>query len=78
MRACARRAAIYGPPDRGWPETGILAETAMDAPGWAIADVSADAIGEVRRNGGVLNHRDWPAHVARADGVLPPSESQKP
>ena len=72
------RAAIYGPPDRGWPETGILAETAMDAPGWAVADVSAEAIARVRRDGGVLNHRDWPVHVDRAGGVESPAPAQGP
>jgi predicted amidohydrolase len=71
------RAAIYGPPDRGWPETGILAETAMDAPGWAIADVDRAAIAQVRRDGGVLNHRDWPDHVARAR-VAPAPDAEKP
>lgn len=52
-------AAIYGPPDRGFPPTGILAETALDAPGWAVAQVSLAAVREVRRDGGVLNHRHW-------------------
>lgn len=52
-------AAIYGPPDRGFPSTGILAETALNTPGWAIAEVSLNAIREVRRDGGVLNHRHW-------------------
>lgn len=53
------RAAIYGPPDRGWPETGILAQTELDAPGWAIADIAAGAIAEVRRAGGVRTHQHW-------------------
>ena len=74
------RAAIYGPPDRGWPETGILAETEMDVPGWAVADVSFAAIAEVRRDGGVLNHRDWPVHVTRAEaeGGESPPDAEKP
>ena len=46
------RAAIYGPPDLGFPDTGILVETAMDAPGWAIATVQTEAIARVRREGG--------------------------
>jgi predicted amidohydrolase len=69
------RAAIYGPPDRGWPETGILAETALDAPGWAMAEVSLEAIAELRRDGGVLNHLHWdeqPApHKACGNPPLP-------
>jgi len=52
-------ASIYGPPDRGFPPSGILAETALNAPGWAIAEVSLEAIREVRRDGGVLNHTHW-------------------
>jgi predicted amidohydrolase len=63
------RAAIYGPPDRGWPETGILAETPMDRPGWAVAEVSLEAIAEVRRNGGVLNFAHWAEQPPRAKSV---------
>ncbi|MFN3936726.1 MAG: carbon-nitrogen hydrolase family protein [Gemmobacter sp.] len=59
------RAAIYGPPDRGWPETGILAETALDRPGWAIAEVSLAQIAETRADGVVLNCRHWPEQAAR-------------
>ena len=63
------RAAIYGPPDIGWPETGILAETALDTPGWAIAEVSREAIAQVRRDGGVLNHLHWAEQIERLGPV---------
>lgn len=59
------RAAIYGPPDRGFPETGILAETGLNEPGWAVARVDLAAVHAVRRDGGVLNHRHWDEQVAR-------------
>ncbi len=66
------RASIYGPPDRGWPETGILAETALNLPGWAVAEVSLAAIAEVRATGGVLNKAHWPEQAERlARGVTP-------
>lgn len=52
-------AAIYGPPDRGFPATGIFTETALNAPGWAVAEVDLAAVHEVRRDGGVLNHLHW-------------------
>lgn len=52
-------AAIYGPPDLGFPENGIFTETPLNAPGWAYATISRDAIAEVRRAGGVLNHLHW-------------------
>ncbi len=63
------RAAIYGPPDRGWPETGILAQTEPDTPGWAVATVDRAAIAEVRRDGGVLNFAHWPEQDERRTGV---------
>lgn len=52
-------ASIYGPPDTGFPPTGIIAAGAMNVPGWTIADVSLEAIGQVRRDGAVLNHLHW-------------------
>jgi predicted amidohydrolase len=52
-------AAIYGPPDLGFPETGILAQTDLNQPGWAVATIDPSAIDMVRRNGAVLNHADW-------------------
>ncbi|MDT8853758.1 carbon-nitrogen hydrolase family protein [Paracoccaceae bacterium Fryx2] len=53
-------ASIYGPPDRGWADTGILAEGAINAPGWVLAEISRTAIAEVRADGGVLNLAHWP------------------
>lgn len=58
-------AAIYGPPDRGFPPTGIFTETALNAPGWAVAEVDLAAVAEVRRNGGVLNHLHWGEQAER-------------
>jgi predicted amidohydrolase len=64
-------AAIYGPPDRGFPETGILAEGALNAPGWVVADVSLEAIRAVRADGGVLNFAHWPEQEPRLRHVTP-------
>lgn len=64
------RAAIYGPPDRGWPADGVLAEGAMDEPGWVLATVSRALIAQTRADGGVLNLAHWPEQGARlAAGV---------
>lgn len=54
------RAAIYGPPDGFWPETGIIAEGPMDRPGWVAADVDLSRVAESRRDGAVLPHAHWP------------------
>jgi len=59
------RASVYGPPDRGFPATGILAEGEMNVPGWVYAEVDRAAIAEVRRDGGVLNHAHWPEQQDR-------------
>lgn len=59
------RAAIYGPMDAGWPEGGILAETAMDSPGWAVASIARAQIAQTRADGVVLGFRHWPEQQDR-------------
>lgn len=62
-------AAIYGPPDRGFPETGISALGEINAPGWIIADCDLEAVDRVRRDGGVLNHANWDEQDERLERV---------
>lgn len=50
---------VFGPPDRGFPPTGVIACGALDAPGWTFADVDPAAIATVRADGHVLNARHW-------------------
>lgn len=54
------RAAIYGPPDGFWPETGIIAQGTMDTPGWVRAQVDLSRVRDSRRDGAVLPFRHWP------------------
>ena len=58
------RAAIYAPPDGLWPETGIVAEGDMDAPGWVKAEIDLDRVAESRRDGRVLPFAHWPESEA--------------
>lgn len=53
------RGAVFGPPDIGFPPTGILADGGVNQPGWTYADVDLEAIAQVRREGGVLNRAHW-------------------
>ncbi|UWR40157.1 carbon-nitrogen hydrolase family protein [Phaeobacter inhibens] len=46
---------IFGPPDTGFPATGVLAEGVLNKPGWTYADVDLEAIAHVRRDGVVRN-----------------------
>ena len=54
-------AAVFGPVDRGFPDDGVIARGAMDEPGWLYAELDPAAITAVRREGAVLNHRDYAA-----------------
>lgn len=62
-------ASIYGPPDHGFPPTGIFAEGKLGQPGWVYADISRDAIAAVRADGGVLNLMHWPEQLVQLDKV---------
>ncbi|ARC90613.1 carbon-nitrogen hydrolase family protein [Rhodovulum sp. MB263] len=62
-------AAIYGPPDAGFPPTGILAEGALNAPGWVYAEIDRAAIARVRAAGQVLNRAHWPEQSLRSAPV---------
>jgi len=53
-------AAVFCPADRGFPASGVLAAGEMDAPGWVFAELDPARLEEVRENGVVRNHRDWP------------------
>jgi predicted amidohydrolase len=52
-------AGIYGPPDRGFPNDGVLASGRMNEACWVYADVDLSAVETVRSTGQVLNHRHW-------------------
>ena len=47
---------------------GILAEGALNVPGWTYAEIELDAIARVRREGVVLNRAHWDDQQGR-DGT---------
>ncbi|KGM49313.1 carbon-nitrogen hydrolase family protein [Pseudooceanicola atlanticus] len=55
---------IFCPPDKGLPETGIVAVGALDRPGWTYADLDMTLLDNVRHAGGVRTLADWPAQTA--------------
>jgi predicted amidohydrolase len=66
---------VYGPPDIGFPENGVLAQGEMDEPCWVEARLDLEAIARVRQEGQVFNHRQWgeqqaalPVHRAALSG----------
>jgi predicted amidohydrolase len=54
-------AGVFGPCDRGFPEDGVITKGQLDAPGLVFAELDPALIENVRENGGVRNHRDWPS-----------------
>lgn len=62
------RAGIYGPPDTGFPDDGVLARGADDSPGWVFADLAPGAISEARTRAAV----DVPGHWEESAAVTKP------
>lgn len=70
------RAAIYGPSDRGWPETGVIAEGEADSPGWVVAAVDLDLVARARTDGAVLPFAHWPEQAAQAGNLTVATENR--
>jgi len=62
---------IFGPPDKGFPPTGVIAEGRLNAPGWTIAEVDLAAVAQVRADGGVLNRAHWAEQNGRDSMATP-------
>jgi len=54
------QAAVYGPPDIGFPADGVVAAGTMNAPGWVFATLDPALVAAVREHGAMRNHRDFP------------------
>ena len=52
-------AGIYGPPDSGMPDDGVIALGELDAAQWLFGEVDLARVAQLRANGGVLNARHW-------------------
>lgn len=58
-------AAIFAPPDGPFPDTGVIAQGALDAPGWVRAEVDLAQLAEVREGGAQLNFQHWSEQTGR-------------
>lgn len=57
-------AGVYGPPDRGFPDDGVLAHGRLGEAGWIYAEIDPQRTQSVRRDGQVLNLKHWPEQFA--------------
>lgn len=59
-------ACAFGPVDRGFPEDGLLARGALDAPDLLFIDCDPARLAATRADPAVRNHGDWPDNPAPA------------
>lgn len=52
-------AGVFAPPDRGFPDDGVVALGPLNEARWIYADIDLGKVAAVRTDGQVLNHRDW-------------------
>jgi predicted amidohydrolase len=57
--ANAGAANVFGPPDRNFPEDGLVATGALNRSGFVYADIDLWRVKDVRRDGQVLNYLHW-------------------
>ncbi len=55
----AGAANVFGPPDRHFPDDGVIATGAPNKPGFVYAKIDLGLVQMVRRDGQVFNHRHW-------------------
>lgn len=65
-------AGIYGPPDLGFPEDGVVACGALDTAQWVFAEIDVERVARVRQSGAVFNMAHWAEQPGAAE--LPPVE----
>ena len=52
-------AGVYGPPDLGFPEDGVVASGTLNEEQWLYAELDLAAVARVRLDGAVLNNTHW-------------------
>jgi predicted amidohydrolase len=52
-------AGVFGPPDVGFPEDGVVALGTLNEVMWVYADLDLEAVARVRHDGKVLNDKHW-------------------
>lgn len=62
---------VYGPPDVGFPDAGVIAQGVLDTPGWTIAEIDLGAIQKVRAGGAQLNRLHWEDQAGRDCAAKP-------
>lgn len=67
---------IYVPAEAGVSDTGVVAEGALNAPGWVYGSVDLTALARLAGSGEMRNRADWPRQPG-GTLALPPAEIVK-
>lgn len=62
-------AGVFGPPNPGFSDDGVLACGALNAPGWVYAAIDGQALARLRRDPEVFIRREWHAQPSWTGGV---------
>jgi predicted amidohydrolase len=65
-------AALYGPPDHGVPDDGVIVQGPMNAPLCVRAEIDLSLVQAVRNDGKVFTHGSWPKQPGAS--LLPKSD----
>ncbi|GAC1629979.1 MAG: carbon-nitrogen hydrolase family protein [Nevskia sp.] len=64
-------AGIYGPPDRGFPDDGVIVQGPLNAPCWIYGEVDPAKVQRVRSEGAVFPFRHWPESRVGVPRLVP-------
>jgi len=70
VRENTGRAGVFAPPDTGFPDDGVVAESANDGPGWLFSDLDLGAVRSLRDHGEVGNYNDWDSQYPTASAAV--------
>jgi predicted amidohydrolase len=70
VRENTGRAGVFAPPDIGFPDDGVVAESANDGPGWLFSDLDLGAVRSLRDRGEVGNYNDWNSQHPAASAAV--------
>lgn len=63
-------AGLYGPPDVGFPDNGIIAEGVLNKPSWLFVEIHPKRVQTVRNRGVVRNFTHWAEQASHAVEVV--------
>jgi predicted amidohydrolase len=72
--SCVGFAGVYGPPDLGPRESGVIAQGQEGQEGWVYGDLDLTAIDRIRGGREVANSFEWTAHTKIGPAVRAPFE----